>query len=100
MKTMTKGNVIIEELKIGDTIYEYNTGLHCESIVMNLPVLEGDIYSWYAKEKTTNRIIHYKQNVKYPHYGLNIYTYPAYVKVKRSFKKKITGGNNGMDKKG
>ena len=40
--TYTKGNIIVENIKIGDIHYEYGYGLGIKVEVISLPVREGD----------------------------------------------------------
>lgn len=81
----TKGNVIVNELKIGDTLYEFEYG-HCiKTIVKTLPVREEiDIpehqhvmWSWIGI-KDDGIEIEYSVGEKYPHYAPNLYDYIAY----------------------
>jgi len=77
--THTKGNVIVEEIKIGDIHYEYeyNLGIKCE--VLTLPVRDEDgLWEWKSKNLTTGEIIDYAVSEKYPHYSSNLYDYEAY----------------------
>lgn len=78
MKTMTKGNVIIEDIKIGDILYGYEYGCVAVTEVLTLPELKDNVYRWKAKNTKTGKEIEYAQNIKYPHYGLNIYSEPTY----------------------
>jgi len=76
-KTLTKGNIIVEDLKIGDTIYEYEYGMGIQSEVMTLPILEDGHWSWECKTRTDEKI-KYMVTVGMAHYGPNIYDYKAY----------------------
>ena len=78
MKTRTKGNIIIEEIKIGDIHYEFEYGLAIKCVVETLPTLNGDVYQWNSRNLNTNDIIKYKVNINYPHYSVNLYDYEAY----------------------
>jgi len=40
MKTYTKGNVIVEEIKVGDIHYEYELGVGIKCEVTTLPTLK------------------------------------------------------------
>lgn len=83
MSIPTKGNVNIDEIKVGDIHYEYDWGMCCKSKVLTEPKLNDDgNWEWTSEEEGTGRIINYLQNPKYPHYGLNLYNYEAYTKVK------------------
>lgn len=75
---MTRGDVIIEEIKIGDIHYEFDYGCVCVSKVISKPVLKDGVYSWESENTLTGEVIKYAQNTKYPHYGLKLYTHMAY----------------------
>ena len=75
----TKGNVIIDEIKIGDIHYEFDFGMCCKSEVISLPIRDDDgIWRWQSKDLKDGSIIKYSQSEKYSHYGLNLYDYEAY----------------------
>ena len=79
MKTYTKGDVIVEEIKIGDIHYEYELGVGIKCEVMTLPTLnETGQYIWESKNLKTGNIIKYLVDPKYPHYSSNLYNYEAY----------------------
>jgi hypothetical protein len=79
MKTYTKGDVIVEEIKIGDIQYEYELGVGIKCEVMTLPTLnETGQYIWESKNLKTGNIIKYLVDPKYPHYSANLYNYEAY----------------------
>lgn len=85
-KTYTKGNVIVEEIKIGDIHYEYEYGLCCKSKVLTLPESvvqdDGSLYwTWKSEEIPGGRVIDYGVNSKYSHYSANLYDYEAYKKL-------------------
>mgnify|MGYP003441753379 FL=1 len=81
-QTLTKGNVIIENIKVGDIHYEfeYNVGIKCE--VLTLPVRDEDGYwTWKSKNLKTNKEINYGVKEGMSHYSSNLYDYDAH-KVK------------------
>ncbi len=82
MKTYTKGNIIVEEIKLGDLIYEFGYGKFIQSEIITLPSKmerEDDNYwTWQSKNTLTNEIITYVVSDKYAHYGPELYNYPAY----------------------
>jgi hypothetical protein len=94
-KTHTKGNVIVEDIKIGDIHYEFNYGVYIKTKVVDLPVAkqeeDGSTYwKWNSvvlndKGEETGKFIEYGVNDKYSHYGPNIYDYHAYVGGKQIF---------------
>jgi hypothetical protein len=82
MKTHTKGDVIVEDIKIGDIHYEfeYGCGIKCE--VISLPTRDDEGYwTWKSKNLKTGNEITYGVRENFSYYGPNLYTYEAY-KVK------------------
>lgn len=78
-KTYTKGNVIVEDIKIGDIHYEYDLGLGIKVEVISLPVRSEDGYwTWKSKQVSTGREITYGVRDGFSHYALNLYDYEAY----------------------
>ena len=76
---MTKGNVIVENIKVGDIHYEfeYNVGIKCE--VISLPIRNDEGYwTWQSKNLLTGKIIEYGVTEKMSHYAPNLYDYEAY----------------------
>ena len=79
MKTYTKGNVIVEEIKVGDIHYEYEYGLCVKSQVITMPVKNDDgVWEWESKKISSEEVIHYLVNPKYSHYSSNLYDHEAY----------------------
>lgn len=80
--TYTRGNIIIENIKVGDIHYEFYSGCYIKCIVISLPVSterEDDIYwTWKSKHAISDKIIDYGVSSKYSHYGPNLYDYMAY----------------------
>jgi len=78
----TKGDVVVDQIKIGDIHYEYEYGYLIKSEVVSLPQSverKDDVYwTWKAKNVLTGKGITYGVSDKQAHYGPNIYTYPAY----------------------
>lgn len=84
-KTRTKGNVIVEEIKIGDIHYEYDLGLGIKCKVITLPKLKQGMWSWQSKNVNTGVIIDYSiADVNSEHrsfsdqFGVKLYDYEAY----------------------
>jgi hypothetical protein len=76
--THTKGNVIVEDIKIGDIHYEFEYGMCIKTEVISLPVRNDDgLWSWQSKSDQ-GTIIDYAVHEKYAHYGPNLYDYIAY----------------------
>lgn len=77
--TYTKGNVIVENIKIGDIHYEYEYGVGIKSEVISLPVRDADgLWSWQSKNVNGGGLINYAVHEKYSHYGPNLYDHEAY----------------------
>lgn len=78
-QTFTKGNVIVENIKIGDIHYEYEYGLGIKCEVMTLPERTDEGYwSWKSKNCTTGEEIEYGVTEGMAHYSSNLYDYEAY----------------------
>lgn len=76
--TRTKGDVIVEEIKIGDIHYEFEYGFCIKSEVTSLPVRnESGLWEWTSKTESGG-IINYAISEGFSHYGPNLYTYEAY----------------------
>jgi len=76
---MTKGNVIVENIKIGDIHYEFELAYGCESEVISLPVRSDDGYwTWQSKNLLSGKVIKYGVREGMEHYGPNLYDYKAY----------------------
>jgi len=79
MKTYTKGNVIVEEIKVGDIHYEYDCGMGIKCVVLSVPTLnESGQYEWRSKNTNSGKEINYLVDPKYSHYSANLYNYEAY----------------------
>lgn len=81
--THTKGNVIVEDIKVGDIHYEFEYTFYIKSKVLTLPQPttheDGTIYwSWESERLSTGEIINYGVSEGYSHYGPNLYDYEAY----------------------
>ncbi len=75
----TKGNVIIENIKIGDIHYEYGYGMCIKSKVLTLPTRnKNGLWVWTSLNLTTNKEIRYAVSEDYIHYSSNLYDYEAY----------------------
>ncbi len=75
----TKGNVIVDNIKIGDIHYEYEYGMGIKCEVISIPIRDNEGYwCWESKNLTSGGIIKYSVNEKYPHFSSNLYDYEAY----------------------
>jgi hypothetical protein len=82
-KTRTRGNVIVEDIKIGDIHYEYDYGCYCKVEVMTKPRLnkKDGCITWKSKNLLTGRMVDYGVNPRYANgaYGVKLYDYEAYL---------------------
>lgn len=75
----TGGNIVVEEITIGDIHYEFdfNAGLKCQ--VITIPSRdENKNWTWESKNLKSGKIIHYYVNEDHPHYAPKLYNYEAY----------------------
>jgi hypothetical protein len=78
-RTLTKGNVIVEDTRIGDIHYEYEYGMGVKCEVITLPALNEDgQWEWKSRNLNSGREISYLVDPKYAHYSANLYDYEAY----------------------
>ncbi len=75
----TKGNVIVNEIKVGDIHYEFGYGMCIKSEVTSQPTRSEDGYwTWQSKQVDGDRVIDYGVREGMTHYGPNLYDYDAY----------------------
>jgi hypothetical protein len=82
-KIYTKGNVLVNEIKVGDVHYEFfiNMGVKCR--VLTYPEIDLDgVWFWESKNLKTGEVINYAVNPDYPQSAPNLYDYEAYAGVK------------------
>lgn len=79
MLKYTKGNVIVEQIKIGDIHYEYDCGIGIKSKVITLPKRDDDgCWTWQNVNEKSGRVITYAVTEGMGHYSANLYDYEAY----------------------
>jgi hypothetical protein len=80
----TKGNVIVNKIKVGDIHYEYDMGLEMEFEVLTKPVRsdEGQ-WTWKAKNTTDGKEVSFLVTEGFSHYAPNLYDCQAYGGCKR-----------------
>ena len=77
--TRTKGNIIVENIKLGDIHYEFEYGFGIKCEVISLPERNEDgQWSWQSRNVNTNNIIDYMVSEGYSHYAPKLYDYEAY----------------------
>ena len=70
----TRGNVIVNDLKIGDEIVEIEYGNRIVTRVKTLPKRNEDgLWEWKG-ETPNDAIVDYAVHEDYPHYAPNLYT--------------------------
>ena len=77
-ETLTKGNIVVQQIKIGDIHYEFDYGMGIRCEVLTLPEWDGVGYNWKSKNLKTGKEIPYGITHKYSHYAPNLYDYEAY----------------------
>ena len=79
-QTRTKGDVIVQDIKIGDIHYVTEYGCTIVSEVITLPKRDEDGYwSWKSKmQSNPEEIIDYGVRERMSHYAPKLYTYLAY----------------------
>lgn len=71
----TRGNVIVDQIKIGDIHYEYELGIGIKVKVLTLPVQNGVIWTWDAEIISNGIIIRYLVDETLSQYSANLYDY-------------------------
>lgn len=78
-KTHTRGNVVVQDIKVGDVHYEYEMGLCIKSTVISQPVRDEEGYwTWQSKHDLSDRIIDYGVREGMSHYSSKLYDHEAY----------------------
>lgn len=80
--TYIKGNIIVEDIKIGDIHFEFGYGFYIKTTVTSLPEKEGDCWSWKSITDDGEEI-GYSVVEGLSHYGPNVYDYMAYSGCKK-----------------
>ncbi len=78
-KTHTKGNVIVEEIKVGDIHYEYEMGIGMKLEVVSLPKRSSEgQWTWQSKMVSSGKVVNFLVTEGMSHYSANLYDYEAY----------------------
>ena len=80
---LTRGNVVVNNLKVGDIIYEFEHGLMVKSKVKTAPKETEGYWGWESvkldeNNQETDEIIDYGVREGFSHYAPNLYDYEAY----------------------
>ncbi len=79
-----RGNVEVQNIKIGDIHYKYDYGCYVKVEVLTKPKKYGEGgWAWESKNLKTNEIIDYFVSEKYSHYSSKLYDYKAYLGCKQ-----------------
>lgn len=80
----TRGNIIVNHLKVGDIHYEYDYGRFIKSRVLTEPLRNEEGYwTWKAQHILPSgedgmRVIQYGVHENYTHYASKLYDHEAY----------------------
>lgn len=78
-KLLTRGGIVIEDIKVGDIHYEFSGPFGIECRVSSKPELDNDgNWIWESVNVRTNNKIKYFINPDYVHYSANLYDNIAY----------------------
>lgn len=81
-KTHTRGNVIVEDIKVGDVHYEYEFNFCIKVMVKTEPALnEHGQWEWTSETVKTGKEVEYLVDPKYAHYSSKLYDYEAYSNI-------------------
>lgn len=77
MSVRTKGNVLVDNIKVGDILYEEAYGYEIATKVITQPNRNEEGYWTWQSEVLNNKdnIITYGVHEKYPHYAPALYDY-------------------------
>lgn len=70
--TYTGGDVIVEEIKVGDKHIETEWGMKINVEVISLPQLDGEQWTWQSKTED-GEIVDYLVTVGMSHYAPKLY---------------------------
>jgi hypothetical protein len=75
----TRGDVVVNNLKVDDIIYEFEYNLVIVAKVTTTPLRSPDGYWTFDAVNTLNsRVINYAMDENLSHYAPKLYTYMAY----------------------
>jgi len=70
----TKGNIIVDNIKIGDIHYEFSYSMGTKVEVLTLPTRNDEgLWTWKSRNVTTGYIIDYSVHEKFTQYSPNLY---------------------------
>lgn len=76
----TAGNILVQDIRIGDIHYEFHDGFGVKCQVINMPIKDLDNnWTWESKNLKSGRIIHFFVNENHPQFAPKLYDYEAYI---------------------
>lgn len=78
MKTYTGGDIIVENIKVGDVQWEIEYGKAIKVEVLSLPQLSNNQYTWQSKVLSNGEIIEYLVTIGHTHYAPKLYSSNIY----------------------
>lgn len=88
-KTKTRGNVIVNDIKVGDVHYEYDFGYGIQCQVTEAPKLENGKWTWKSKNLKSGVDINYlipdinsENGGSNSQFGPKLYDHEAYKGIK------------------
>lgn len=84
MTVKTGGEVLVEDIEIGDIHYECEYGKNLQVMVLTEPVRNGKgQWSWKSEDCKTEKEIEYLVTEGASHYGPKLYYKPQYMEMKK-----------------
>ena len=78
-KTYTRGNIIVEEIQVGDIHYEYLYNYGAKLKVLTLPEKNEDgAWVWKSENLKTGKEVNYLIHPEWSHYSPKLYDFEAY----------------------
>jgi hypothetical protein len=78
----TRGNIKVNDIKIGDIHYEFQYGYKVIVEVISLPERDiNGLWEWKSKVLETGEIVNYSTHEDYPQYAPKLYDYEAYITI-------------------
>lgn len=84
-RILTKGNVEVQNIKVGDIHYEFELPIFLKVKVLTLPKKNPDgCWVWKSENMKNGKIVDYLVNPEFPSYlSVNLYDYMAYENSKQ-----------------
>lgn len=74
VRILTRGDVQVNDIEVGDTLYELDMGRVITSVVKTSPERDSEgEWRWISVNILTGRDIHYLVSEKYPEYAPKLY---------------------------